>query len=407
MSERELTIIRDLAKRYVEVCARDVQRERRDLWRRHNSLQRTRPLIYARAFAWAEMPQSRCACEDPLYCHYESFFRYHLFRDTFDDDFIFEPWLTLQATRVTPPGGVWGVSHTWTGREGRGAGVWDSPIKRPEDVDLLVEPHHAIDEEATARNAERLNDALGDILPVCIDRAPAYRVWDGDISTQLAYLRGLEQIMWDMVDRPEWLHGLLATMRDGILRTHREAEEAGDWKLCNHENQAMPYSLELDDPAADGPPVARKDLWWYCASQETTAVGPDMFDEFMFQYQMPILREFGLVAYGCCEDLTQKIGVLRQLPNLRRIAVAPAADVARCAEQIGQDYVLSYRPSPADMVAYGFEPDRIRRILRRDLGACRECHVDITLKDVETVQGDPTRVRRWVALAREVIDELL
>ncbi len=406
MSERELTIIRDLAKRYVDVCARPVQQERRDLWRRHNSLRRTRPLIYTRAFAWGEMPQSKCECEDPLYRHYESFFQYHLFRDTFDDDFIFEPWVTLQATRFTPPGGVWGVSHKWTGKEGGNAGIWDSPIKRPEDVEKLIEPHHVIDEEATARNASRLHDALGDILPVCVDRAPVYRMWDGDISTQLAYLRGLEQIMWDMVDRPEWLHGLLSFMRDGILQTHREAEEAGDWRRCNHENQAMRYSLELNDPAADGPPVTRRDLWWYAASQETTAVGPAMFDEFMFQYQMPILKEFGLVAYGCCEDLTQKIRVLRQLPNLRRIAVAPAADVAKCAEQIGQDYVLSYRPSPADMVAYGFDADRIRRILRRDLGACRDCHVDITLKDVQTVQGDPTRVRRWVALTREVIDEL-
>ena len=35
------------------------------------------------------------------------------------------------------------------------------------------------------------------------------------------------------------------------------------------------------------------------------------------------------------------------------------------------------------------------------LGACRSCHVDITLKDVETVQDDPDRVRQWVRLVRE------
>jgi hypothetical protein len=58
------------------------------------------------------------------------------------------------------------------------------------------------------------------------------------------------------------------------------------------------------------------------------------------------------------------------------------------------------------MVGYGFDPDRIRRILRRDLDACRECHVDITLKDVETVQGDSTRVRRWVEITIGVINEL-
>ena len=58
------------------------------------------------------------------------------------------------------------------------------------------------------------------------------------------------------------------------------------------------------------------------------------------------------------------------------------------------------------MVSYGFDRDRIRSILRRDLAACKECHVDITLKDVETVQRDPDRVRKWVALTREVVEEV-
>ena len=126
----------------------------------------------------------------------------------------------------------------------------------------------------------------------------------------------------------------------------------------------------------------------------------------MFQYQRPIMEHFGLVHYGCCEDLTRKIDMLRRVPNLRRIAVSPFADAARCAEQIGSDYVLSYRPSPADMVSYGFDPERIRSILGRDLTACRGCHVDVTLKDVETVQGDSGRVRNWVGLTREVIDRV-
>jgi hypothetical protein len=124
------------------------------------------------------------------------------------------------------------------------------------------------------------------------------------------------------------------------------------------------------------------------------------------RYQLPILSKFGLVAYGCCEDLTRKIDMLRAIPNLRRIAVSPFADVPRCAEQIGRDYVLSYRPSPADMVSYGFDPARIRALLTRDLRACRNNRVDITLKDVETVEGDPDRVRNWVRLVREVIADL-
>ena len=92
-----------------------------------------------------------------------------------------------------------------------------------------------------------------------------------------------------------------------------------------------------------------------------------MFDEFMLQYQIPIVEKFGLVSYGCCEDLTDKIDVVRQIPNLRRIAVSPMADVAKCAEEIGGDYILSYRPSPTDMVGYDFDPAKIGMLLRRDL----------------------------------------
>ncbi len=64
---------------------------------------------------------------------------------------------------------------------------------------------------------------------------------------------------------------------------------------------------------------------------------------------------------------------------------------------------MSYRPSPADMVSYGYDPDRIRKILKRDLEAAKHCHVDITLKDVETVQSDPDRVRNWVIITRQVL----
>ena len=94
------------------------------------------------------------------------------------------------------------------------------------------------------------------------------------------------------------------------------------------------------------------------------------------------------------------------MPNLRRIAVAPRADVARCAEQIGGDYVMSYRPNPAEMVCCGFNADRIRRILRRDLTACRGQCVDVTLKDVNTVEHQPQRLAQWVRIVREVIDEV-
>jgi hypothetical protein len=400
--------LRDLAQRYMDVCCDPVQDRRRDLWRRHNSLRRTRPLIYVRAFAWHEIPESACRCTDPFLRHWEDWFRSRLFWAGLDDDSIFEPWVPVPAVKITPAQGLWGLPLNWTGRTQGCAGVCDPPLKAPADLERLAQPQHRIDEEQTRTAVERLQEAIGDIIPVVVDRSPAYLNFSGDISTLLAQLRGLEQIMWDMMDRPQWLHRLLTVMRDGILTTHREAEAAGDWTRLSHYNQAMAYSLELADPAASAQPTPRRELWCFCAAQEYAGVGPAMFEEFMLRYQLPIMREFGLSAYGCCEDLTGKIDVLRQIPNLRRIAVSPMANVRRCAEQIRDTYVFSYRPSPSDMVGYSWDEVRVRRILRQDLAACREfdCHADITLKDVETVQHEPERLRRWVAITRQTIEEV-
>jgi hypothetical protein len=350
------------------------------------------------------MPQARTLCEDPFYKNYEEFFRYQLFWDSLNDDSIFEPWVTVRATLQC---GGWGVDiHRAHSDEPGGSFKVDYPIKQLSDLDRLRTPWHGIDESKTAADVQRLGDAIGDIIAINVDRSPAYQMWSGDLSTDLGYLRGIEHFMMDMTDNPEWLHRLVKFMADGVLKTHEEAEAAGDWGLCNHQNQAMSYAEELSDPAANVQGVKRRQLWAYMAAQEFTGVSPAMHEEFLLRYQLPILQHFGLVAYGCCEDLTHKIDMLRQIPNLRRIAVSPFAQVARCAEQIGRDYVLSYRPSPADMVSYDLNPARIRSILKKDLQACRDCHVDITLKDVETVQGDPDRIRNWVVITREVIDEV-
>ena len=187
----DIAILRDLTRQYVEICNRPVMDERRDLWRRHNSLKRTRrrPLIYVRAFAWREMPASELQCGDPFYRGYEDSLRQSIFRNTFEDDFIFEPWLTVQAATVTPPEGVWGLASPRTHSDDElGSFVWDAPLKSEEDLALLADPHHVVDEGETARRFDKLSEAVGDLVTIDLDRAPAYRMWNGDISTELALI---------------------------------------------------------------------------------------------------------------------------------------------------------------------------------------------------------------------------
>jgi hypothetical protein len=395
-----------LARRYLDLCRQPAQQHRRKLWQDTHSLIRTMPPIYVRAFAWREMPQSRGRCNDPFFRDVENTLRESLFRSRFEDDFVFEPWLTLSAVHQCTGWGLAGDRHN--SDEPHGSFKIDYPIRDLSDVQKLRMPCHQINEQQTAQRLKRLTDAIGDLLPISIDRSPAYTMWTADLSTDLGHLRGIEHLMLDMIDHPQWLHRLMAFLRDGVLAAQTQAERAGDWSLTAHQNQAMPYSHDLPNPAPHVHGIPRRSLWAFAAGQEFTAVGPELWNEFLLTYQKPILESFGLVAYGCCEDLTRKLPYLRTLKNLRRIAVSPFADVTRCTEHIGSDYVISYRPGPADMVSYGFDRNRIESILKRDFEKlnANDCIFDITLKDVETVQSDPHRIVEWVRIVRELTERL-
>lgn len=412
IDRHDVHVLRSLAEAYRAAAAKPIQDERRRLWTQHNDLQPTRPLVLVTFGMWnvwcrEVFGDHVLQCQDPFYREHERALRLLLFHDSIGDDFILEPWYTLRAAVQGGWNNVWGVELERTKPDVEG-GAWrcDPPLKTWDDLCNLRPPRHVIDETKTRDAYERLAEAIGDILPIHVARHPVCVNFKADISTDLAQLRGLEQVMLDMYEAPAELHRLLAFMRDGILANQAEAEQAGDWSLADGYNQAMPYGGGLAAPQAGVYGCQRRQLWGFFAAQEFTLISPAMHEEFLLQYQMPIMQQFGRTAYGCCEDLTHKIDMLRQVTNLRIIAVTPRADVRRCAEQIGRDYVMSWRPNPTDMVCCGFDEARIERIVREGLQACRGCHVHLHLKDVETVEGDVTRLARWVRIVRRVADAM-
>ena len=405
----ELQRIRDLARQTAEYARSDTMEERRQLWARHNSLRPGRPLFHVRFIPAREViGSSEYQCTDPYLRELEHGFLVNQYRMKLVDDYIIEPFLTVRASIKTSPEGIWGVpARLGEAPTNFGAAAFAPSLIEESDVQRLHVADYEIDETETALRYEKLVEILGDILDVDVDRQGALcGIWYLDISTMLARMRGLEQIMWDIYDRPQWLHQLLAFMRDNILKHIDQTEAAGGFGMINHVNQAMPYSEELAPPKAGTHGVKPSEIWTFCASQETTTFGAEHFDEFMLQYQIPIIERFGLSAYGCCEDLTHKIGLLRRTKNLRRIAVTPWANTRRCAEQIGKDYIVSWRPNPSSAVAHGVDESFIRKELREafDIFDANGCVFDITLKDVETVSGDAGALIRWCKIVRDEIE---
>ena len=403
--DNDLAILRDLAEQYMEMTADPRQDELRQLWRDHNALKPTRPLFWVRSGGFEnEVPEiTHRECEDSFYASYERFLRDQLWRSRLGDDTVFEPWLTVSASFKCSGWGLDGTTEME--HDGLSFKTTHYAMESLDDVETMRVPWHEIDEAATVENYEKLHDAVGAILPVDLDRTTCYRNWMADISSDLGAMRGIENFMLDMMDEPEKLHRVLAFMRDGIMKVQQEAEDAGDYGLSSHFNLSMPYSGDLPDPAPNARGRKRSELWNFTAAQEYTLVSPAMHDEFLLQYQLPIMAPFGHVCYGCCEDLTNKIDMLRQIPNLRRIGVTPTADLAKCVDQIGTDYAISYRPNPAQMVCVGFDEDFVRRELAAAMETARGTYMAISLKDISTIQSDPTRISRWAAIARELSEQ--
>lgn len=405
---KEYERVRSLAAEYAEYASSPLMDARRNAWAAHNALDFSRPLIYIRAIPFGEFREfgKSITCTDPYLRSLESYFLRARYHRQICDDYIEEPFMTVRAAVKTSPCGIWGVPLRMGERPmPRGAAAYAPVIIEESDIDRLCVAPHEIDEKETARRHDKMSELLYGIMEVYVDRQGALcSMWENDISTALAKLRGLEQIMWDAYDRPEWLHKLLAFMRDSILRNMDETLAAGDFSLLNHQNQAMPYLRGLKPPGGDKAEPSM--LWGYMAAQEFTTFGPAMFDEFMFRYQKPILERYAAVAYGCCEDLTHKITVVKKLRNLRRIAVSPFADLEKCAQQIGGDYILSWRPNPSDMVSRGVDEEYVRRYIRGGIEIMRRygCKFDVTLKDVETVSCDETAIIRWTKIVREELD---
>lgn len=419
--------LRDLAKKYLEICNKEVMDERRQLWRSHNSLENVRTPILCSWHIFSnveyyEMFVKDCVIEDPTLRAVENFLRDLIFHDLVNDDYIFEPWVTISAAvkpweeivsyfRVTNDGmrGLWGEERELkTSDKNRDAWQVVPIINNIEDISkkLKVIPH-TIDEKLTNERFEKVQDYIGDILGVSVDRRPMLLYsWGGsDISTALGQMIGLERLFMYMVEKPELVHALAKFMRDGILQVFKQAEESGDWYPAEtmNSNLGMSYSNTLPDPLCNKRGFKMKDLWFYTQAQEFTAVSPEMLEEFVLQYQSPIMEKFGLVSHGCCENQDDKMKVLRKIPNLRRVGLGPYGDVAKTAEQTGKDYVLSWRPKPA-MVGAMYEPEYIRNELERGYKEAKKVGaiLDIILKDITTINGDKNRLIEWTKIAKEV-----
>ncbi len=352
--------------------------------------------------SWVEvLPEEALLCTDPLARAWEAELRRRLIHAEFLKD-------DTPITSVFRVGWIWsdtgyGVEVPREQGEHRGSYAWSPPFDSFEGIPARLSARRVrVDEEATRRQAAMAEEVFDGLLQVEVGGS---FWWTLGLTWRAIDLVGLEGLMLGMVEDPSGVHRLMAWLRDEHAQFLDQLEQGG-WLTPNTADHAIAsggYGFTDEIPAPEpGEAATCANLWGFAESQETVGVSPSMFAEFVLPYQRPLLERFALNCYGCCEPLDGRWESVRTLPRLRRVSVSPWCDQRFMAEALGDRYVFSRKPNPS-LVCVGFEEEAIRRDLRETLDVARDCVLEIILKDTHTVEGDASRLSRWVELAREEI----
>lgn len=408
INKHDATVVRELAARVAEIAALPVMEDKRQLWRKLNSLKPERPMVMIDQVCWNEMHLGDALvlrCTDPECRAYEEQLRRILFQwQHFPVDMVVEPFIRV-------PKAIHGIGFGITVHED--TAVTDSTndviahrymnqFETDDDLDKIRQPvisHDAIETARRLAVAHELFDGLLEVRPTGADLNLS--LWD-----PIATWMGVESACLALADRPEFMHKLVGRMTDGFVSMLDQLEEQG--LLCQPQSLIHCTGAWTDELPALGYDPERprtKDIWMMGLAQMFSTVSPRMFKEFEVNYIKRLCERFGLVYYGCCDPLDGKMNEVRLLPNVRKVSMSPWVNQERGAAEIGSQYVFSRKPSPALLAWDAFHSENIREDLMATRAVCDKhgCPLEFILKDISTVRYEPERLFKWAEVAMQVV----
>ena len=409
ISPHDRSVLRGCAKQVAEIAALPIQEERRELWRRHNSLRTTRPLILVfPEGSWPELLREEdLACQgEEARCIERALRERIYYHEYFQDDTVIEnSWIVHKTIHNSG----WGLeARRIPSTTARGSWGFEPVLTEPSDLKQLRFPEIAYDEQATMEELRRAEELFGDILEVRlkgVDRVSYH------LMQQYTGWRGLAETMRDVRKDPQMVHDVMGFLLEGHSRVMQQYVDQNLLSLNNdgtyNSSGGNGYTEELPQSGFVTGQVRKRDMWACAESQELAPVSPEDHAEFALRYERQLLAPFGLTGYGCCEDLTDKLDDVFAIPNIRRISISPFADVDVCAERLGGGYVYSWKPHPAHLVG-DFDEDMIREYVRHtiEVAQVHGCVLEIVLKDTHTCEHHPERFDSWTKIATEEVSRV-
>ena len=404
IDKNDRIILRELAKKQYEYSQTEKNKNRIREWTDHNSLQGKRPMIHLEMWTFAQeiIPQ-RLQCkgefardvETKLYCNF-------LNQELFDDDRVtpdyypmpYDTHFTLFNIPIKKHNSVGSVGHEFI-----------SVVEDLEDdYEKLQETDYGVDMESTMLKKQALEEVFGDILPVRLQMDCLYSV----PTQMIVHFMKMENMMFNIYDYPELFKEMMNRIADDTLAYYRMLEEKrlilpttggeslGQGSWC--------YNRELPgEEEAKIRPLTTRDVWGFMDSQETVGLSPEMFEEFIFPCYKKISEQYGLLSYGCCEPVDPIWeNCISKLENLRKVSISPWCNEEYMGERLkGSKTIFHRKPSPNYLgVGTVLDEEAVRESIRKTMKASEGCKLEITQRDVYTINNDPKKAKRYVDIIK-------
>jgi hypothetical protein len=404
INKKDREILKILALKVQAFALSKENLEKKRLWNEHNKLKSKRPLI----FCDPENGWNEIFFENMLECSGQLARRWELvllkeiyYGEHIKDDKPIEMFFDLSYIFHESD---WIENRVLYGGKSGGTYKWEGQIKTMDDVLKIKYPKIEVDYKTTLENLNLANDVFKDLL---IPRIKGQWWWSLGLTIDLVFLIGLENMFVYFYDKPDIIHAILDKLLNGWLEKIKFLEVNKLLSMNSDDSYVGSGGLGYtDELAKNDVPVCTKDIWGFAESQETGSVSPQMFEEFIFPYQDKILDLFGMNCYGCCEPLDKRWNIVKKFKRLRRVSVSNWADYKKMAQQLEDQYIFSYKPSPTDLAVNSINEDYIRKNIGNFLNSTKGCVIELIMKDNHTLGNNPENLNKWVKIVRGEIEKI-
>ena len=406
ISQKDREILRNLARRKLEYANSPQNAEILKKWDALAHGRRETPtvrLLFSNFPHEVITPRLQCEGETARGFEY-SLLSSLVGRELFDDDTPLAPNFEVHWDAWASPFGI--QPHLTRASSGPSQGYHIDPVVNDlaEDFDKLRGGSFGADREKTKARIAVAEDLFGDILPVKMTMGSL----SGAITNPLVSLMGMENYYCSMYDYPEKLHEVME-MATRLYEDYYDFLEKEGLLLptCGVSpvaQESFAFNSELPEENV----AKTTQCWGFLESQETTAVSPETYGEFVYPYQDRLVKRYGLLSYGCCERVDAIWpDYLSKWKNLRKLSVSPFNNEPQVGEYLRGSNVVYYSKPRAEFVTNPgpLDEDALRGYFKGVCEAASGCLFEMAQREVGTIFGDYERGRRYVQIAKECIEE--